>query len=115
MDLVESPDAATLISSSRDLRAVDDVHALPYEIILKSGVIGLLFAGLLLIKLLFYAVRASSASELNILILMTPWVAYLGDGITAATHLMAAPLPWLGLGMALSRIARMGPRVGARP
>lgn len=105
VDLSSSPDAATLLSSGRTLNAVDDVHFLTSWLVLKLGLLGLLWFGALLYALTreaFHVLRKPKPDFFDTGILFFV-AAGLIHSIPAATYLFSNPLPALLLGVLYAR------------
>lgn len=105
VDLSGSPDAVTLQSSGRILSAVDDVHFLTSWLVLKLGLLGLLWFAGLLIAICREAAHIFSKNrprlfESGLLLFI---VAGLVHSFPAATYFFSNPLPALLLGILYSR------------
>lgn len=108
VDLSGSPDVMTLISAGRNVYAVDDVHLLTSWILLKFGLLGIIWLIMLMIWFLGTAYRILSAQEPPIIDVALLLLASAGliAALSAATYLFTNPLTGLSLG-ALSTRARM--------
>lgn len=105
VDLSGSPDALTLLNSGRTLNAVDDVHFLTSWIVLKLGLLGLLwFAALLyaLTREAFYILQKPKPDFFDTSVLFFV-AAGLIHSVPAATYLFSNPLPGLLLGVLYAR------------
>lgn len=100
VDLTFSPDAPTLLASGRAIGAVDDVHLLPVYMLLKVGILGVLWLAAILLT-------TWQAYRRIIFGLCDPWelslllyvVAGIAMAVPAATHLLVNPLVPLLLGI----------------
>lgn len=103
VDLTGSPDASTLLAAGRTLSAVDDVHILSSYLLLKFGVLGLLWLTLFLgsIARLVRGVRNELAPFDQALLFFI--AAGVVSSLPAATNLFTNPLPFLLLGMLEAR------------
>jgi hypothetical protein len=105
VDLHSSPDAATLLASGRDLFHVPSVHLLTSYVLLKTGVLGLIWLALIFAKLLTLTVselRQPRPDALAVLLLCLPWCG-LAAAIPAATFFFSNPLCALGIGLLIAR------------
>ncbi|BDB62338.1 hypothetical protein [Rhodococcus sp. RDE2] len=99
VDLSMSPDRVTLLSSGRTLGAVDDVHLLTSYVLLKFGLFGLLWLGILLwqvVKLCVEQVRDPDPWRVTLLLFVLSGTV---AAIPAATYFFSNPLPALCLGI----------------
>jgi hypothetical protein len=109
VDLSLSPDVVTLLSSGRDVTAVDDVNLLSTHILMKLGLVGLAWLGLILIctlRLIHDSARAEvGPAPLIGCVFLAAWIA---NGIPAATNFLAAPLFGLMFGIVASAVQDRG-------
>ena len=106
VNLTLAPDRATLSAAGRSLAAVDDVHLLTSYLLLKFGLVGLLFLGCLFgcVGRLAWRVVATAAKPepFDVLLLLFPAAAIVA-ALPAATDLFANPLMGLFVGVLFSR------------
>lgn len=107
VDLTASPDAATLAAAGRVLAAVDDVHLLSSWLLLKMGVLGIVWAvlfGIALVRLTTTLLRRPDAHWDRALLMFV--AAGIVSSLPAATNLFTNPLPMLLFGLLLARSGR---------
>lgn len=120
VDLSVSPDARTLVHSGRNLGAVDDVHLITSYLLLKFGILGLLWLGLFLVAYLRIAfavfnrrLNADTHPQIGYLLFLTAGIV---NSVTAATNLFTNPLVGLFIGaLGASIWQRKQGVVSARP
>ena len=116
VDLRRSPDAVTLRNAGRDLRRVDDVHLLPYDVVLKRGLIGLAWLVAFVLALAQLVPRAAGQAQggerrTPMAYLMLIPLLGLVDAPPAASHIFANPLGPLCLGLVVAaQVAAPHPR-----
>jgi hypothetical protein len=98
VDLTGAPDVRTLETVRDDLRAVNDVHLLPWDLMRRYGVLGLAWLAGLLGLLALLAWRARSATDPRTLLLALLALVGLVNALPAASHLFANPLMGVALG-----------------
>lgn len=110
VDLRGSPDASTLLASGRVLSAVDDVHFLTSWILLKFGLLGLIWLVFLVAALAreVKAVLSEPKPDPFDGFLLFFVAAGIVTALPAATHFFVNPLPSLFLGVLYAR------RVGSK-
>jgi hypothetical protein len=109
VDLSASPDASTLLSSGRDLLAVDDVHLLSAYLLLKLGALGIVWALLLFIAMWKAALPCFGPNTPDTtwrLVLLLFVAAGAINALPAATNLLVNPLVPLFLGVLWSARSR---------
>jgi hypothetical protein len=99
----------TYIASGRSLGAVNDVHLLVYEVLLKWGALGLAWIvlyALALLLLLDAAVESavSTRDPAPLFLILVP-VLILAASVATATQIFSNPVPSLALGMLVSLLA----------
>lgn len=102
VDLASSPDAGTLLSSGRNLHAVDDVHLLTAYLVLKVGLVGLAWLLLLVVavwKVTVSCVRSNDPGQGWRLFMLLFVIAGVVNAFPAATNLFVNPLVPLFLGV----------------
>jgi len=102
VDLSDSPDAGTLLSSGRNLLAVDDVHLLSAYLLLKLGALGIVWALLLFIAMWKSALPCFGPNTPDTtwrLVLLMFVAAGAVNALPAATNLLVNPLVPLFLGV----------------
>jgi hypothetical protein len=105
VDLTMSPDARTLASSGRMLVAVDDVHFLTSWMLLKFGLVGLLWFLAMLIVCVREAAHILSADRPSIFdaaMLLFVAAGVVGS-LAAGTYFFSNPLPAMLLGVMYAR------------
>jgi hypothetical protein len=102
VDLTNSPDAATLLSSGRDLTAVDDVHLMSGYLLLKMGALGLAWFCMLvgaMWRISLSCIRAKDDLTTFRAVLLVYVLAGVVLALPAATHLFTNPIVPLFLGV----------------
>jgi hypothetical protein len=112
--------AQSLVYGGRDLAHVQQVHLLPYDFLLKNGVLGFAWLaalavglGILGLRALETAVRTRDPSP--VVFAALPLLGFIA-ALAAATHLQDNPLNALALGVLVTRFGRRPssqPRLGA--
>ena len=92
VDLSASPDRRTLRAAGRDLPEVNDVHLLPYEILLKRGVLGLVVLLLYGIVLALVLQRAVESRKPAAVFFAAIPAMGLFDALSAGSHFFANPV-----------------------
>jgi hypothetical protein len=116
VDLSRSPDAATLKAARGDAEAVNDVHLLPYDLLRRHGLLGVLWLGGFLALCLFLVARARRTDEPWDVLLLLFLVVGTTDALPAASHLFANPLVGFSAGALVGLIgARAGTSEAATP
>jgi hypothetical protein len=119
VDLTMSPDRGTLLASGRILAAVDDVHFVTSWMLLKFGILGLVwFVGFFIVALReARRVLQESRPDYFDASLLFFLIAGVVTALPAATHLFANPLPILCLSIlvARSRQKQRGGNAAAAP
>jgi hypothetical protein len=100
VDLSSSPDASTLIASGRDINAVDDVHILTSWLLLKFGLLGILWGAVMLVHLARVVLRIlrhdhGASANFGFAVLA---VAVVALAFSAATNLFTNPFFAIGVG-----------------
>lgn len=114
VDLTNSPDAATLRASGRDLTAVNDVHLLTSWILMKFGVVGLIWLTIFLIAVVRSAIEALRTPKrfsfdfVLVLFVVSAVVA----ALPAATYLFSNPMLAVCIGILVARQAKTNVRKG---
>jgi hypothetical protein len=120
VDLSQSPDAKTIGAYRADLDEVDDVHLLPYDILLKRGLLGLAWLAALVLAILaltWSAIGQARRGDTGLLSVAAAVCVAIGfvNAVPAASHLLANPLTALMLGLLVSYVARPAPATEPSP
>jgi hypothetical protein len=101
VNLTQSPDADTLLSSGRTLTAVDDVHFLTSWVLLKFGLLGLVWLVVVLIAFVVEGRHVMSRKRPDVFSVAMLMFAAAGiaAALPAATFFFSSPLPALALGI----------------
>lgn len=105
VDLSGSPDRSTLMASGRDIAAVDDVHFLTSWLLMKFGILGLIWMITLLVSAVtetLHILRQRRPLVFESFLLIFVWSGIV-SAIPAATNFFANPLPALFLGILIAR------------
>jgi hypothetical protein len=116
VDLTFAPDARTLAASGRNLGSVDDVHLLTSYLLLKFGLLGLVwltFVVLAIAKIINRVVLTADGDSWDVLLTLFAISSFV-DGVPAATNIFANPVLPLMLGCLWSRGHAPRPVVPAR-
>lgn len=105
VDLSSSPDRVTLFVSGRDVTAVDDVHFLTSWVLLKFGLLGVIWLVVLAFAMLREGVHVLTPARPAVFDLFLLMFVFAGgiSGLPGATNLFANPLAFLFLGILIAR------------
>lgn len=108
VNLASSPDVATLAASGRNLLAVDDVHFLTSWVLLKFGLLGIIWLVAIFVAFAVEALhilrqRKPPAFESFLVMFVAAGIV---TALPAATHFFANPLPALFLAVLYARRKR---------
>lgn len=105
VDLSNSPDSATLQAARGDASSVNDVHLLPYDVLRRHGILGVLWLAGLLALFLFLAWRSRGTTDPFLLLLLLVVATGSADALPAASHLFANPFLGFALGTLVTALA----------
>ena len=114
LDLSKSPDAETLEAARGDASSVNDVHLLPYDLLRRHGLLGVLWLAGFAAVVLLLAVRSRATGDPWHLLLLLVVAPGLSNALPAASHLFANPFVGFAVGTLVtsgrSTAASIGPR-----
>lgn len=100
----------SLLSGGRDLAHVQEVHLLPFEFLLKNGLLGFVWLGAFVVALAVLGVgaleMASSRRDPSLIIYGVLPLIGLAVGLSAATHVQVNPLNAFSIGVLSTSLAR---------